>query len=48
LLVEYLFDITGSYDIPFAITGSLLLPVALVAFMVNEKKFSTRYQDNRA
>ena len=37
LLVGYLFDITGSYDILFAITGFLLLPAALVAFMVNKK-----------
>jgi len=47
LITGYLFDITGSYALPFAIAGFLLLPAALVAFSVNERKYSARYQDKR-
>ena len=44
LLAGYVYDITGSYTIPFAIAGSLLFPAALSAFTVNERKYSSRYQ----
>jgi len=37
-------DITGSYDLPFAIAGSLLIFATLSAFSVKEKKYSARYQ----
>ena len=39
-----LFDVTGSYTIPFAIMGSLLFPAALSAFSIRERKYSSRYQ----
>jgi len=44
LLAGFLFDLTGSYTIPFAIAGSLLFPAALSAFTIRERKYSTRYQ----
>jgi len=44
LLTGYLFDVTGSYTLPFAVAGFLLLPAALTAFLVNERKNSARYQ----
>jgi hypothetical protein len=43
-LAGVLRDITGSYDLPFAIAGSLLLPAALASFCLNEKKYSAKYQ----
>jgi MFS family permease len=43
-LAGVLRDITGSYDLPFAIAGSLLLPAALASFSLNEKKYSAKYQ----
>ena len=39
-----LYDVTGSYTLPFAIAGVLLFPAALSAFTINEKKYSVRYQ----
>ncbi len=39
-----LYDVTGSYTLPFAIAGALLFPAALAAFSINEKKYSVRYQ----
>ena len=39
-----LYDVTGSYTLPFAIAGTLLFPAALAAFTINEKKYSVRYQ----
>ena len=44
LLAGILFDLTGSYTVPFAIAGSLLFPAALSAFTVKERKYSSRYQ----
>ncbi len=44
LLAGLLFDITGSYTLPFAIVGALLFPAALSAFTIKEHKYSTRYQ----
>ena len=43
-LAGVLFDVTGSYTIPFAIAGSLLFPAALSAFTIRERKYSSRYQ----
>ncbi len=37
-------DITGGYDLPFAIVGLLLVPAALSAFTIREKKYSMKYQ----
>ena len=39
-----LYDVTGSYTLPFAIAGALLFPAALSAFTINERKYSIRYQ----
>ena len=44
LLTGYLFDVTDSYTLPFAVAGFLLLPAALTAFLVNERMNSARYQ----
>jgi MFS family permease len=43
LLAGLLYDITGSYTIPFAIAGAMLFPAALSAFSVKERKYSMRY-----
>jgi MFS family permease len=43
-LAGVLFDMTGSYTVPFAIMGSLLFPAALSAFTIRERKYSSRYQ----
>ena len=44
LLAGLLFDITGSYVLPFAIVGALLFPAAISAFSIKERKYSARYQ----
>ncbi len=44
LLAGILFDLTGSYTLPFAIAGSLLFPAALAAFSIRESKYSMGYQ----
>jgi MFS family permease len=38
-------DVTGSYDLPFAIAGSLLLPATLVSFSIKERQYSAKYQE---
>jgi MFS family permease len=43
-LAARLFDITGSYTVPFALVGALLFPAAISAFMIKERKYSARYQ----
>ena len=48
LLAGILYDATGSYFLPFAIAGSLLFPAALAAFVIDEKKYSVRYQSGLA
>ncbi len=45
LLAGILRDVTGSYDLPFAIAGSLLLPATLASFSIREKKYSAKYQE---
>ena len=40
-----LYDLTGSYTIPFAVAGALLFPAALSAFSINERRYSIRYQE---
>ena len=47
-LAGYLFDLTGSYTIPFAIAGVLLFPAALFAFSIKERKYSSRYNPVQA
>ncbi len=44
LAAGLIFDITGSYTLPFAVGGALLFPAALSAFSIKERKFSSRYQ----
>jgi MFS family permease len=44
LLAGLLYDITGSYTIPFLLAGSLLFPAALCSFSIKERKYSARYQ----
>jgi len=43
LLAGFLYDLTGSYTLPFAIAGALLFPAALSAFSIRERKYSMRY-----
>ncbi len=45
LLAGILRDVTGSYDLPFAIAGSLLLPATLASFSIRENKYSAKYQE---
>ena len=47
LLAGVLFDLTGSYTLPFAIAGSLLFPAALAAYTIKEKRYSIRYRARR-
>ncbi|MFQ6027438.1 MAG: MFS transporter, partial [Dehalococcoidia bacterium] len=44
LMAGLLYDLTGSYTLPFAIAGALLFPAALSAFTIKERKYSMRYQ----
>lgn len=44
VLTGYLFDVTGTYGLPFAIAGFLLAPAALSAFAIKERQYSSRYQ----
>ena len=44
LFAGLLYDITGSYTIPFLVAGSLLFPAAISAFSIKERKYSIRYQ----
>jgi len=39
-----LYDMVGGYEIPFGIAGITLVGATLVSLMVNEKKYSIRYQ----
>ena len=48
LLAGILFDMTGSYTLPFALAGSLLFPAALAIYTINEEKYSIRYQTGAA
>ena len=44
LLAGILFDLTGSYTIPFLIAGLTLFPASLFAFSIREKRYSSRYR----
>ncbi len=44
LLAGALYDLTGSYTLPFALVGALLFPAALSAFSIRERRYSIRYQ----
>ena len=39
-----LYDLTGAYEIPFAIAGVTLLGATLASYAVKERRFSIRYQ----
>lgn len=44
ILGGILYDLTGSYLLPFALAGSLLIPASIASYTINEKKYSIRYQ----
>ena len=44
MLAGWLYDVTGSYTLPFAMIGSLLGLAAISAFTIREKRYSARYQ----
>ena len=48
LFAGLMFDLTGSYTIPFLLAGVLLFPAALSAFTIKEHKYSSRYQPTPA
>ena len=48
LFAGLMFDLTGSYTIPFLLAGLLLFPAALSAFTIKEHKYSSRYQPRLA
>jgi hypothetical protein len=37
-------DLTGSYDLPFALAGLLFLVASLAGVTMRERRYSTRYQ----
>jgi MFS family permease len=47
-LAGVLYDLTGSYTLPFALAGALLFPAALAAFTIRERRYSVRYQTTAA
>ena len=48
LFAGLMFDLTGSYTIPFLFAGLLLFPAALSAFTIKEHKYSSRYKTRLA
>ena len=44
ILGGVLYDLTGSYLLPFSIAAAFLVPAAIASFTINEKKYSVRYQ----
>ena len=47
-MAGWLYDVTGSYTLPFAMVGSLLALAAVSAFTIREKTYSARYQQPRS
>ena len=43
-LAGFLFDLTGSYTVPFGIAGLMLFPASLIAFSIKERTYSSRYR----
>ena len=37
-------DVTGSYTVPFLIAGLLLVVASIMSFMIQERRYSVRYQ----
>ena len=48
LLAGLLYDLTGSYTVPFLLAGSLLIPAGISAFSIQERKYSLRYLSQTA
>jgi MFS family permease len=48
ILGGVLYDLTGSYLLPFSIAAAFLVPAAIAAYTINEKKYSVRYQGAQA
>ena len=48
ILGGVLYDLTGSYLLPFSIAAAFLIPAAIAAYTINEKKYSVRYQGAQA
>ena len=44
ILGGVLYDMTGSYLLPFSIATATLVPAAIASYTINEKKYSVRYQ----
>ena len=44
ILAGVLYDLTGSYLLPFSLAGLMLIPAAIASYTINEKKYSVRYQ----
>ena len=44
LLAGVVYDLTGSYVIPFSICGLLLIGASLASFLIRERKYSVKYQ----
>ncbi len=44
ILGGVLYDMTGSYLLPFSIAAACLIPAAIASYTINEKKYSVRYQ----
>ena len=36
-------DMTGSYTVPFVIAGLLLVTASFISFIINERRYSSRY-----
>lgn len=44
ILGGVLYDLTGSYLLPFALAAAMLVPASIASYTINEKKYSVRYQ----
>ncbi len=44
ILGGVLYDMTGSYLLPFSIAAACLIPAAIASYTINENKYSVRYQ----
>ncbi len=43
ILGGLLYDLTGSYLLPFALAAAALVPASIASYTINEKKYSVRY-----
>ena len=44
ILGGIIYDLTGSYLLPFSLAAGMLVPAAIASYTINEKKYSVRYQ----